>query len=346
MSYEALSPQHKSRRILVVDHEPQSLDLLLEPLRWGGFDARGVTSSEIALHLAATWKPHVVLLEWIPSVDISGFLRKLKSYVPHASVLFVSSNSSTESIIAGLDAGADDYVVKPFVPLELLARIRTQIRIRDLHEQLASANEKLQELVDIDDLTGLYNMRSVYQRLELEMDRARRFGRQVAVVMMDMDYFKTVNDGHDHLFGSFVLSEVGKIIKANVRNIDIPARYGGDEFLIVLSETSKEGVLQFCERLRESVAKTTFINGADSIKLTVSLGFSVTQLGEAISPRELVRRADHALYDSKRTGRNRVSLYQGEDVASGTNVVPLKNPGSLTAASFGQTPKNGKKVAG
>lgn len=333
MNYEVLHPKPNNRRILVIDHELASLNALLEPLRWEGFDARGVTSGDLALHIASTWKPHVVLMEWIPSLNPEGFLKEIKSLAPQASILFVSSNTATETIIAGLDAGADDYIVKPFVALELLARIRTHLRIRDLHEQLVVANEKLLELVDIDDLTGLFNMRSLYQRLELEMDRARRFGRYVAVVMMDMDYFKSVNDGHDHLFGSFVLSEVGKIIKANVRNIDIPARYGGDEFLIVLTETNHEGVEYFCERLREAISKTTFINGKDAIKLTVSLGFSLTALGESMTSRELVRRADVALYDSKRSGRNRVSFFQTEEDAS--KVVQLKAPESKPKKATG-----------
>lgn len=134
--------------------------------------------------------------------------------------------------------------------------------------------------------------------------------------MMDMDSFKSVNDGHDHLFGSYVISQVGKIVKQSTRNIDIPARYGGDEFLVVLTEVSYEGAMLFCERLRKTVEKTTFKSGTDSIKLTVSLGFAITQPGESVSARELVRRADHALYHAKRTGRNRVCFFDHIAAAS------------------------------
>lgn len=313
MSFEVSNKQPKSRRILVIDDDKDSLEILLEPLRWEGYDARGVTSDTEAHKLIDSWIPHVVILDWMaPSMAGLRILKAIRERLAHVSCVFVSENSSTEAIIEALDAGADDYIVKPFVPLELLARIRTQLRIRDLHEQLLFANEKLKELVDTDDLTGLYNMRSLYQRLDFEMERGRRFHRDVCVVMMDMDDFKTVNDGHDHLFGSYVLSEVGKIIRANTRNIDIPARYGGDEFLVVLTETNHEGATYFCERLRENIQKTTFKNGDDQIKLTASVGFAITIPGENISARELVRRADHALYDAKRGGRNKVCHYKPE----------------------------------
>lgn len=310
MSFEVNAKQSKSRRILVIDNDSDSLEILLEPLRWEGYDARGVTTEAEAHRLVESWVPHVVILDWMtPSMAGLRILRAVRERLAHVSCVFVSENSSTDAIIEALDSGADDYIVKPFVPLELLARIRSQLRIRDLHEQLLFANEKLKELVDTDDLTGLYNMRSLYQRLDFEMERGRRFQRDVCVVMMDMDYFKTVNDGHDHLFGSYVLSEVGKIIRANTRNIDIPARYGGDEFLVVLTETNHEGAIHFCERLRENIQRTTFRNGDDSIKLTASLGFAITIPGENISAKELVRRADHALYDAKRGGRNQVCFY-------------------------------------
>ncbi len=313
MNFEANMKHSRGRRILVIDNDSESLEILLEPLRWEGYDARGVTTEAEAHKLIETWAPHVVILDWItPTRAGLRVLRAVRERLSHVSCVFVSENASTEAIIEALDSGADDYIVKPFVPLELLARIRTQLRIRDLHEQLLFANEKLKELVDTDDLTGLYNMRSLYQRLDFEMERGRRFHRDVCVVMMDMDYFKTVNDGHDHLFGSYVLSEVGQIIRNNTRNIDIPARYGGDEFLVVLTETNHEGAIHFCERLRESIESTTFVSGEDSIQLTASLGFAITIPGENISAKELVRRADHALYDAKRGGRNKVCFYSPE----------------------------------
>lgn len=302
----------RSRRILVVDEDTDSLNILLEPLRWEGYDARGVSSIEEAAQLIGTWVPHIALLDFKTNREGLQKLQKIRMKLPHSSCIIISEDSSTESIIVSLDSGADDYIVKPFVPLELLARIRTHIRIRDLHEQLVYANERLKEMVDTDDLTGLYNMRSLYSRLDFEIERARRFGRGVACVMLDMDYFKTVNDGHDHLFGSHVISEVGKIIKQNTRNIDIPARYGGDEFLVVLTEVTFEGAQLFCERLRKNIENTTFSNDQDSISLTVSVGLAYYPESEKINAKEFVRRADHALYEAKRQGRNRVCYFDND----------------------------------
>lgn len=301
------------RRILVVDQDSHSLGVLLEPLKWEGYTTKGESSLKNALRIARSWQPHVVIIDAPVNVESRRALELFKRRLPHASILLISDDSSTESIIAGLDAGADDYIIKPFVPLELLARIRTQLRIRDLSQQLIYVNERLKELVDTDDLTGLFNMRSLYQKLEFEIERGKRFNRDVCVIMLDMDTFKNVNDGHDHLFGSYVISEVGKIIKQSTRNIDIPARYGGDEFLVVLTEVNYEGAMNFCERLRKTIEKTTFKSGQDSIQLTVSLGFAITRPGESISARELVRRADHALYHAKRTGRNKVCSFDHMD---------------------------------
>lgn len=322
----AMEPKLKSpqgRRILVLGSDPGSRETLLEPLRWEMWDARGAETLEEAEALFDQWRPQIVLLDAEP-VEGARWLSNLRTWLPHASMIYVSDQSTTESIILGLDQGADDYIIKPCVPLELLARVRTHMRIRDLHEQLVYANEKLKELVDTDDLTGLYNMRSLYQRLEFEIERGRRFNRGVCVIMLDMDNFKSVNDGHDHLFGSFVISEVGKIIKASTRNIDIPARYGGDEFLIVLSELSNEGAQLFCERFRRTIEKTEFTNGEDSIRLTVSIGYALMEHGEAISPKELVRRADHALYEAKRSGRNRTCSYRKEPLPENVRELPMK----------------------
>lgn len=307
----------KSRRILVVDDDTASLDIIHEALNWEGYEVLTLTAGRDALERIQEWEPDLVILDVnMPNFDGIEVLREVRKNERYISVVFISGNASTAAIIEGLDAGADDYIPKPFVPLEFLARVRTQLRIKDLHDQLRLMNEKLKELVDTDDLTGLFNMRSLYQKLDVELARARRYQRQVGVVMMDMDYFKSVNDGHDHLFGSYVLSQVGAIIRKTIRTTDIAARYGGDEFLIVLTEINHEGAAAFCERLRKAIEETVFDNGVDRIQLTASLGFSVTEPGQqSVDPRNLVRTADVALYDAKRSGRNcvRSQVLQNSD---------------------------------
>ena len=301
----------KQRKILVVDDDMDSIEIVSEALRWEGYQVQGIHCGQKAIEFIQDWKPHIVLLDMnMPGITGMETLRRIREIQDYVGVIFLSGNSTTDAVIQGLDAGADDYIIKPFDPLELLARVRAQLRIKELTDQLKTANDKLKELVDIDDLTGLFNMRSIYQKLDYEIDRAKRFKRSVCVVMMDMDHFKTVNDGHDHLFGSFVLSEVGKIVKQNIRTVDLAARYGGDEFLIVLTEVNRDGVLNFCERLRKSIADYVFKNDRDVITLTASIGFAITEPGKIdFTSRDLVRKADRALYDAKENGRNCIRFY-------------------------------------
>jgi len=173
---------------------------------------------------------------------------------------------------------------------------------------LKNTEKKLRDtekLIEIDDLTGLYNMRSVYQKIEGELARGERFGHSVGVIMLDMDHFKDVNDDHNHLFGSHVLSEVGKILKRSMRNIDLGARFGGDEFLVVVTRTNLDGIKIFCERIRSEVENYHFKMGKDETKRTVSVGFSITRPGSnSVTAKGLVRAADEAMYRAKSAGRN------------------------------------------
>jgi two-component system, cell cycle response regulator len=312
------------RRILVVDDDKASLDIVSEALKWEGYQVRMAQSAALGLREIEDWHPDIVLLDIdMPEVDGFTTLKILRQEKLYCSVIFLSGKSDTDSVIEGLDAGADDYICKPFDPLEMLARVRAQLRIKDLTDQLRAANEKLKELVDIDDLTGLFNMRSLYQRLDHELERGRRFDRSVCVVMLDMDNFKEVNDGHDHLFGSFVISEVGRLIKNNIRTVDIGARYGGDEFLIVLTEVEIDGAQLFCERLRKAIEGHLFKSGSDEMRLTVSIGFAIkAPFDSETDSRELVRAADRALYDAKEKGRNRVCF--NEDHFKKSQKVPPK----------------------
>lgn len=303
---------NKKRKLLVVDDDETHRTLVGKALEFEGYQVRTADSGEVALSLIEQWRPHLILLD----IDMSGLngletLGKLRiRQDEYISVIFVSAKSQTDDVIRGLDAGADDYICKPFAVLELLSRVRSQLRIKDLHDNLKKANDRLQELVDTDDLTGLFNMRSLYKSLDAELDRARRYNRTVGVIMMDLDHFKRANDENDHLFGSFVLAQVGRIIRDNIRKVDFAARYGGDEFLLVLTEIARDGAATFANRLRERIEQTEFKNDLHAIHLSASIGLAVVNPNERqVDARSLVRYADRALYLAKERGRNRVEVF-------------------------------------
>lgn len=307
------------REIMVVDDDKDHLNFIKKTLEHEGYIVHTVDRGEKALQAIEETPPDLLILDvnmpGISGIETLNLLRQKLSYV---AVIFVSANDKPEDVIRGLDAGADDYIRKPFDIRELISRIKAKLRVKDLNDLLMAANEKLKTLVEIDDLTGLYNMRSIYQRLEGEIVRSQRFKKRLAIVMMDMDHFKEVNDQHDHLFGSFVLSEVGKIIRANIRQVDFAARYGGDEFLIAITETSDEGAKLFADRLKEKIEQTVFKSGDDSVTLTSSLGVAITHPDVPTDARDLVRKADEYLYDAKKKGRNRVEFFDYSELKNGS----------------------------
>ncbi|MES2962965.1 MAG: diguanylate cyclase [Bdellovibrionota bacterium] len=300
-----------NRLILAVDDDMDNLKMMALTLQHQGYRVETAGTGEEAIDRLTKISPDLILLDInMPGMSGLEVLEKLRGAENRTQVIFVSARAETDDIVKGLDTGADDYICKPFDPIELLARVRAQLRIKDLTERLEAANGRLQQLVDIDDLTGLYNMRSVYQKLDAEIGRAQRFQRAVGVIMMDMDNFKNVNDKNDHLFGSFVLSEVGKLIKENIRQVDFAARYGGDEFLIALSETTVEGAAITAERIRKKIESYTFTSPTSSMKLTASLGLAVIEpTTQNIDARNLVRYADNSLYEAKREGKNCTRIF-------------------------------------
>ncbi len=317
--------QTKDRHILVVDDDEDILFILSKALEQEGYKVSTANSGESALQNLAAMTPDLVILD-VNMTGISGIqtLETLRHRNNYVAVIFASGNRQAQDVVRGLDSGADDYLKKPFDISEFLARVRAKLRVKDLHDELRTVNKKLKDLVEIDDLTGLYNMRSIYQKLDHEIVRARRFRNKIAVLMMDMDHFKSVNDEHDHLFGSFVLSEVGKIIKQNIRQIDFAARYGGDEFLIILTDAQSGGTKLFCERLRLTVQDHIFDNGVDKIQLTSSMGYAITHPDAVVDARSIVRRADKCLYEAKEAGRNAIRLYDFNDEAEAGIIIDPK----------------------
>jgi len=298
-----------TQKILIVDDDPQISMLMTAILKSAGFEICVATSGSEALRKIDSEKPHLVLLD-INMPGLSGLetLKIVRKKEDYTSVVLVSGNSDTEDVIKGLDSGADDYICKPFNPHELVARVRTHLRIKKLTDELTEANKKLQALVDIDDLTGLYNMRGTFNKIELEISRNRRFGTGICAIMMDMDHFKRVNDDNDHLFGSFVLKEVGQIIKNSLRDVDFGVRYGGDEFMVILTGTDYKGAMSYSERLRSEIEAYDFNNGEHRMDLTTSMGLAVMKPDTNcnLTAKELVQWADKALYESKEKGRNRI----------------------------------------
>lgn len=303
-------------KILLVDDDLDNLKIVKRLLEKEGYSVKAVDSGEKGLEALDNYRPDLVLLDVnMPNMDGLETIHLLKRKENTAAVVFVTANTTTEDVIRGLDAGALDYISKPFSGMELLARVRAQLRVKKLQDDLLYANKKLKGLVEIDDLTGLYNMRSVYEKLDQEIERARRYGHGVAAIMLDMDHFKGVNDNHDHLFGSYVLAEVGRIIRKNIRTHDFAARYGGDEFLICLSQTTVAGAKKFCERLRQTLEEYLFQSGNDEIRLTASMGCAIIVSGRSLMDgRSLVRHADHGLYQSKEQGRNQVTYTEVQDM--------------------------------
>lgn len=307
----SIAIENQKRRILVVDDDASSREIVAKALEYEGYQTRQAENGQEGLKVLHEWSPHLILLDVnMPGLNGLETLARLRVRDEYVSVIFVSADCQRDDVIRGLDAGADDYVCKPFDVMELMSRVRSQLRNKDLNDSLKRANDRLKELVDIDDLTGLFNMRSLYKRLDFELDRARRYNRSVCAIMMDLDHFKRVNDQHDHLFGSYVLSEVGKIIRANIRKVDFGARYGGDEFLIVLTEIGLEGAQTFANRLRKKIEEAEYKNDNFQMKLTASLGLAITNPNHFdVDARAIVRYADRALYAAKENGRNRVETF-------------------------------------
>jgi two-component system, cell cycle response regulator len=308
-------------KILIIDDDKDNRRIVSRLLQHEGCLVEQAQNGMEGVQVLSEFKPDLVILD-INMEGLNGFqtLKIIRQREEFVSVIFLTSKRDTEDVIRGLESGALDYICKPFNPLELIARVKCQLKFKDAQDELRNANKKLLSLVDIDDLTGLYNMRTIYDRINNEIERGRRYKHGVAVIMMDMDNFKHVNDNHDHLFGSFVLAKTGQLIRETIRSVDFAARYGGDEFLICLSQTEPSGALRFADRLRKKLSEFEYVNGEDKMFLTASFGACIIDSGKSIiDAQTMVRMADAKLYEAKASGKNRV---EGEVITEASQIDP------------------------
>jgi len=302
----------QTMRILIAeDSGPSRLALERVLVKWGYEVVSCLDGFAAWEQLQLPDAPRLAILDWMmpghSGPEICRMLRA-KGGEPYTYLLLLTSKTLKEDLIAGMEAGADDYVTKPFDLHELNVRIRAGMRILDLQAELMEAREKLREQATNDALTGLWNRRSIMEILEREQARSQREGAPIGVLMLDLDHFKLVNDRFGHLAGDEVLREAGRRLLASVRPYDGVGRFGGEEFLVVLPGCDEAGLYSRAENMRMSIAGPPVENVSDGVVVTASFGATVFMPQSVISASELIRVADEALYEAKRAGRNRVVL--------------------------------------
>lgn len=223
-------------------------------------------------------------------------------------VVMLSANRGLFDKIKGLESGAIDYITKPFHPQELVVRVRILLKMKQLQNELKTKIAELERVTILDDLTGLYNQRYLYDTLKREYNRSERFNLKLSLVMLDIDNFKDVNDTYGHQRGDAIIKEVARLLQVVLRGYDFAVRYGGDEFIIVLSQNTVIGSHIVAERIRKTVEGSPLLGELNGGKhITVSIGVATFPDDTKGGYEALINKADQALYSAKRDGRNRVA---------------------------------------
>jgi two-component system, cell cycle response regulator len=307
-SIEFERPGSSCNRVLVAEDDAMFRRILQSWLTTWGYE---VTMAEDG---AKAWailqqeiRPQVLILDWmmpaINGLELCSKVRERKQ-TPYQYILLATAKDAKQDLVRGLEAGADDYLTKPFDRSELRARLRACNRILTLQDDQIQAHEQLRFQATHDALTGLWNRGEILEMLRRELERGARSKTTTGILMLDIDHFKAINDTYGHLTGDAVLREVTQRITKAVRSYDSVGRYGGEEFVIVLPGCSREQVDQGAERVRAAVDDGPVRVGESQIAVTVSIGAAVTAHG-AISEKEILAAADVALYRAKEIGRNR-----------------------------------------
>jgi two-component system, cell cycle response regulator len=299
---------------LVVDDSAVYRKLIGDHLRSWGF---GVTlaadGAEAKRILDQHDTPKLVLLDWVlPDIDGTELCKRIRgagSPDTYTYVILLTGKDGRQNMLDAMQAGADDYLVKPFDELQLKARLEVGKRILDLHQQLVSARESMRHAATHDSLTSLMNRGEIVSMLERELERGHREHQPVGIVLGDIDNFKNVNDTLGHLFGDEALREVGRRLREQLRVYDSVGRYGGEEFLMILPNCNWDNSLMRADELREIIAAAPVIYSGDERQITMSMGVSVSDGDGKNDVEVLLNHADAGLYTAKANGRNRVERF-------------------------------------
>jgi two-component system, cell cycle response regulator len=303
-------------KILLAEDSAFARQLLRDTLAAGGYEVVVAEDGQRAWQaLQGPGAPSLALLDWMmPGLDGLEVCRRVRAAArePYVYIIILTGRERPQDVVEGLAAGADDYLKKPFDNQELQARIRTGRRMVELHEQLVAAREALREQATTDSLTGIANRRTILETLGRELERSRRAGTSCAVVFVDLDHFKRVNDTHGHAAGDAVLRQAASTMRSTLRPYDLLGRYGGEEFVVVLPGCDAAGARAVAERLRGTVSAAPTVVGELSLSVTCSVGVAVGGGASGADRERLLAAADAALYRAKEAGRDRV-VVDGDD---------------------------------
>lgn len=298
-------------KVIIAEDDPVSRKVLENTLRRWGYEVTVAQNGKEAYEaLLKPDAPRLAILDWMmPEMDGPTVCRALRQSPggEYYYLILLTAKGTKDDTVAGLEAGADDYVVKPFNMRELQVRVRCGERIVKLQSDLLAAQEELRVQATHDPLTGLFNRAAIYEALERERSRLQREGGCLSVIMLDLDHFKNINDTHGHAAGDAVLRDIARRIDEASRSYDLVGRVGGEEFLLIMPNAPLTAAADVAERIRRVVMETPVAFGQTALNVTVSLGVASTVVTEdGASMDELVQAADEALYRGKESGRNRV----------------------------------------
>lgn len=318
-------------RIIVAEDDGITRKLLVRQIGNAGYEVIACADGRAAFEAISHAGEGILIADWgmpeMDGVELCQAIRELQSMkaIRSVHIILLTANSDHNDVVRGLEAGADDYLTKPYRAPELLARIRSgernlrlqrdlfskQLEIQKANAALVVLNEKLEKLASNDTLTGLYNRRVLFVRFKELWAHSDRGNVPLSCIMLDIDYFKRINDTFGHHAGDVVLTHVAKLLRSCVRPYDVCARFGGEEFVVICPGADLEGATQVAERVRQQVAETSVTVEDNTLRVTTSVGVATREPQHA-SPDTLISVADAMLYQAKAAGRNQVWLMSAQ----------------------------------
>jgi len=307
----ASNRETKPLKVLIIEDHPDQRDLLAIVLQREGYQVATAANGVEALEQLERDNFQIVLSDiMMPKMDGFELIKNIRSNpaLKAIYVILITARIQEGDRVRGLDLGADDYITKPFSFSELLARVRVGTRV-------VKYQRHLEHQTQIDSLTGLYNRRAMEEKFHDEFERAKRYNHALSVLILDIDNFKTINDTYGHHGGDTALVKIAEVLRGKTRQSDFSARFGGEEFVLVLPETDQESALQVATKVHDEIRICRFGKPDRTFTLTVSIGVSSTSEKSYSDWRQMLDAADQALYLAKNRGKDRVEPWVAEKIA-------------------------------